>query len=310
MNEFMKPLRYAVIGTGALGGFFGGMLAKTGQEVHFLFHGDYDFVREHGLRVDSILGDFRLENIHAYKNTQDMPVCDVVLVCLKTTSDSLLKTLLTPLLHKETTVILIQNGLGNEQRLAVHFPDLSIAGALAFICSSKIGVGHIAHTDKGQITIGLHQGENCRRIEQVCADFEKACVPAQFSDNLAMSRWKKLVWNIPYNGLCVVMNATTAELMDSPPMHQLLSEIMLEVIAAANACNCPIDKGFAQAMLDHTTDMKPYAPSMKLDFDFKRPLEIEAIYSAPLDAAQKAGFDMPKTRMLKQQLQYFQSRYL
>jgi len=309
MNEFMKKVRYGVIGTGGIGGFYGGMLAHSGQEVHFLFHSDFEYVRDHGLRVDSVFGDFHLENVHAYHRTEDMPVCDVVLVGLKTTTNHLLKTLLPPLIGKNTTVILIQNGLGNEARLAADFPNLSIAGGLGFICSGKVGPGHIVHSEHGKITIGSHQGDNQPILEQVIADFVVAGVPAEISDDLLMSRWKKLVWNVPYNGLCVVMNALTSELMANPATYQLCKDLMLEVIGAANACGVSNSEKFAQVMLEYTLDMKPYAPSMKLDFDFKRPLEIDAIYTAPLQAAEKAGYDMPKVRMLEQQLRFIQNSY-
>ena len=306
----MTKLKYAVIGTGALGGFYGGILANAGNDVHFLFHSDYDFVRKNGLKVDSIQGDFHLKNCNAYNSTEQMPVCDVVLVCLKTTNNSVLKKILKPLLHENTCVILIQNGLGIEAALAADFPGLSIAGGLAFICSSKIGDGHIAHLDYGRITIGSYQGDNKEIIEQVCSDFNHAGVQADFSDNLEESRWKKLVWNIPYNGMCVVLNTTTERLMHFSKTNDLMRDLMFEVIGAAKACGVNIGDGFVQAMLDYTLKMKPYAPSMKLDYDFGRPLEIEAIYSTPLAVARKHGFDMPKVAMLEQQLCFIQDGYL
>jgi 2-dehydropantoate 2-reductase len=303
----MNKIKYAVIGTGGLGGFYGGMLAKAGQEVHFLFHSDYKQVKTHGLQIDSVLGDFHLAEINAYQSTTDMPVCDVVLVCLKTTSNHLLKEILPPILHRDTCVILVQNGLGIEAALAEDFPDLSIAGGLAFICSSKIGAGHISHVDYGKITIGLHQRASEDLLHHVCADFEAAGVPAEFSDNLGLSRWKKLVWNVPYNGMCVVLNTTTEQLMANPETYSLMKELMLEVIHGANACGYAIGELFAQVMLDSTAVMKPYAPSMKLDYDFRRPLEIEAIYSAPIKAAKACQCDMPKVSMLEKQLHFVQA---
>ena len=83
--------KYAVVGTGALGGFYGGMLAKAGKDVHFLFRNDYNHVLKNGLKVDSISGDFHLSEINAYNDTSKMPVCDVILVCMKTTSNSILR---------------------------------------------------------------------------------------------------------------------------------------------------------------------------------------------------------------------------
>jgi len=303
-------LKYGIIGTGALGGFYGGMLAHAGNDVHFLFHRDYDFVCKNGLKVDSVLGDFILENVNAYNDTKEMPKCDVVLVCLKTTNNNKLKELLPPLLHSKTIVILVQNGLNIERDLSVSFPNLSIAGALAFICSNKKSPGHVVHLDYGKITIGEFQNVDQNILNQICSDFNKAKIPAEISPNLKESRWKKLVWNIPYNGLCVVLNTTTEKLMGNPKTYILVRDLMFEVIRAAEACGVHIDKGFVQKMLDSTRLMKPYAPSMKLDFDFKRPLEIHAIYSAPLEEAKKNGFDMAKVNMLEKELFFIQNSYL
>jgi len=305
----MTRLKYAVVGTGALGGFYGGMLAHAGNDVHFLFHSDYDFVCKNGLKIDSVSGNFHLQNINTYHSTDQMPKCDVVLVCLKTTNNEVLKKILPPLLHSNTCVIMVQNGLNIEADLAKSFPNLSIAGAMAFICSNKIGEGHIAHLDYGKITIGSFQGENKELLRQVCNDFIASNVPAEFSDNLKESRWQKLVWNIPYNGLCVVLNTTTEKLMIYPEAYELVRDLMLEVIGGAKACGVQIDEGLVQVMLDSTGTMEPYAPSMKLDFDYKRPLEIGAIYSAPLAEASSKGFDMPKVKMLEQQLQFIQDSY-
>lgn len=303
-------LTYAVIGSGAIGGFYGGMLAKAGFDVHFLFHNDYKYVCDNGLRVDSVLGDFLLSGVNAYDYAFKMPKVDVVLVCLKTTANALLKDLLPPLLHEKTCVVLIQNGLGVEEQFVAHFPHLPVSGGLAYVCSSRVAPGHVVHLDHGKITLGAFQSDQSEWVRQVCGDFKSAGVPAEFTENLKESRWKKLVWNIPYNGLCVVLNATTEQLMSCPETVSLLRSMMLEVIGAANACGVSIDVGLAQSVLDMTRKMKPYAPSMKLDYDFKRPMEIEAIYTAPLREAYSVGFEMPKVAMLEQQLRFIQLGYL
>lgn len=304
-------LKYAVIGTGAIGGYYGGMLAKSGKEVHFLFHSDYEHVKEKGLKIDSVKGNFLLSPVHAYNNTADMPKCDVILVGLKTTNNNILQSLLAPLLHKDTLVILIQNGLELEEDLQKNFPGLNIAGGLAFICSNKVGAGHIAHLDYGKLSIGMHAKENGMLIESVCDDFTKAGIETDIVD-LEMARWKKLVWNIPYNGLTVALDTTTDSLMTNKSTEQLISDMMLEVIEAANHIGkgrFEIPESFANAMLEMTKIMTPYSPSMKLDYDFHRPLEIEYIYSRPIATARKAGFKMSKVEVLEQQLRFIQSQY-
>lgn len=302
-------LKYAVIGAGALGGFYGGMLAHSGKEVQFLFHSDYTHVKKEGLRVDSVLGDFHLAEVQAFINTADMKPCDVVLVCLKTTNNDMLKALLPPLLGENTLVILIQNGLGVEEDLARGFPNLNIAGGLGFICSNKVGPGHIAHLDYGKLTIGAYQTDNDKILQQVCDDLKNAGVPAEVAPDLNLARWKKLVWNIPFNGMTVVLNTTTDRLMRCDETKQLTYELMLEVVQAANYCGVSVSENFARKMIEMTETMTPYAPSMKLDYDHRREMEIGYIYSRPVQVALQAGYEMKKVSMLEKQLRFIQKGY-
>ncbi len=302
-------LRYAIIGTGALGGYYGGKLAHAGKDVHFLFHSDYKYVVKHGLRVDSVDGNMYLPTVNVYRNASEMPPCDVVLVCLKTTSNHELDTILPPLLTQGTCVILIQNGLSMEDELAIKFPSIHLGGGLGFICSSKVGPGHIVHTDYGKLTLAPYTLDAAIRVGSIAEDMKEAGIETVYTDDLVMARWRKLVWNIPFNGLCVALNTSTDKLMENPSTYALLKDLMLEVINAASACGKPINREFAQEMLDSTKVMRPYAPSMKLDYDNQRPLEIKAIYSNPLKAAIKANSNMPKVRMLEQQLQFIMESY-
>ena len=301
-------IKYGVIGTGALGGFYGGMLAKTRQDVHFLFRSDYEFVQQHGLRVDSVMGNFQLQPIRAYKKSTDMPECDVVLVCLKTTGNHHLAELIKPILHAGSIVILLQNGLGLEEDLAKQLPKAYIAGGLAFICSNKIGPGHIHHLDYGKLIIGSYKVPVDTILKQVVSDFQAAGIPTDLSPNLLFARWQKLVWNIPFNGMTVVLNTTTDKIMGNNETRELSKELMLEVIHGANACGVPLKESLAQQMIDMTIKMKPYAPSMKLDYDHRRAMEIAYIYSKPIEAARTNGFEMSKVSMLEKQLRFIQSQ--
>ncbi|MEN6622870.1 MAG: putative 2-dehydropantoate 2-reductase [Smithella sp.] len=309
MNSSQGKINYAVIGTGALGGYYGGMLARAGLNVHFLFHSDYEFAKENGLRVDSVNGNFLIKPVNAYQSTNLMPVCDVILVCLKTMNNYLLKDLLPPLLHKDTVIILMQNGLGIEEELAEYFPQHSIAGGMAFICSSKVGNGHIAHYDYGSIRIGFHQRKNEELEKQIRSDFTKAGITIEIAPDLNQARWQKLVWNIPYNGMTVVLNTTTDRLMKNPDSRRMVRDLMMEVINAAGYCKAQIGEDFVETMMKFTDAMTPYAPSMKLDYDAKRPMEIQAIYTNPVKTALKAGFDMKKVAMVEQELRFLQSTY-
>ncbi|MBV5312359.1 MAG: putative 2-dehydropantoate 2-reductase [Prolixibacteraceae bacterium] len=302
-------IRYGVVGTGALGGFYGGKLVRAGQEVHFLFRSDFEFVKKNGLQVDSVKGDFHLPEINAYHTTRQMPVCDVILVCLKTTGNHLLPELIKPLLHSESIVVLLQNGLGLEEDLFAQLPGIQIAGGLAFICSNKVGPGHINHLDYGKLILGSYNVARNTNLEQIVHDFQQADIHAELAPDLSFARWQKLVWNIPFNGMTVVLNTTTDRLMADENTRELSRELMLEVIHGANQCGVPLKESLAQQMIDMTIKMKPYAPSMKLDFDFRRPMEIEYIYSKPIQTAREAGFEMHKVAMLEKQLRFIQGNW-
>ena len=297
-------MKYAIIGTGAVGSYYGGKLAHAGCDVHFLLHSDYEYVKQHGLQVDSCDGSFHLDHPHVYHHTADMPKADVVIVALKTTRNHLLATLLPPMLHKDTLVLLIQNGIGPEPELQKQFPDLYLAAGLAFICSSKTEPGRVNHQCYGSINIGNYSCKDTRIMDQLIADFNQAGVKA-LEVEYREARWKKAVWNMPFNGMTVVMNAQTNQLLANPAMRGLIHRQMMEVIGAAQALGVQnIDASFADKMMDMTLTMTPYSPSMKLDYDFHRPMEIAYLYSHAIAEAHAVGYSMPCLEMLEAQLKF------
>ena len=297
-------MKYAIIGTGAIGGFYGARLDKAGFEVHFLLHTDYQYVVDHGLTIDSCDGNFTLPSPKVYDSTSDMPQCDVVIVALKTTQNHLLPSLLPPLLKPDTIILLIQNGIGVEADVQQLFPSQPIAAGMAFICSAKAGPGHINHQFYGNINIGNYSCHNPQRYNQMLADFRAAGIGAADVEYLE-ARWKKAVWNMPFNGMTVALNTTTNRLLSCESTHRLIYDQMLEVIGAAQALGVEnLDTRFADKMIANTIKMPPYSPSMKLDFDFHRPMEINYLYTRPIAEARAAGFAMPKLEMLEAELQF------
>lgn len=297
-------MRYGVVGTGAVGGYFGGLLAKAGREVHFLLHSDYDHVRRYGLRVDSVDGDFTLNNINVYDRTSAMPKCDVVLVAMKTTSNGMLATMLPPLLHERTLVILIQNGIGVEEDVQKMLPGARLAAGLAYICTTKIGPGHICHQSNGRMSIGDYSCGDGAFIDSVVADMTAAGLRVN-SVGHDEARWKKAVWNMPFNGMTVVMNADCAGLIGCRATECLILEMMREVVGAACACGVKgVDESYAMKMLDMTRHMPSYSSSMKVDYDNGRPMETLYLYSRPIEIAAAHGFRMPLLGMLAAQLEF------
>ncbi|MCQ2253838.1 MAG: 2-dehydropantoate 2-reductase [Bacteroidales bacterium] len=302
-------MNYAIIGSGAIGAYYGAKLAKSGKYVEFLLHSDYEYVKQNGLTVKSCDGDFALPNVNAFSCTDDMAKADVVLVGLKSTNEHLLYKVLTPLLHEKTLVVLIQNGIGLEADLQLKFPNLYIAAGLAFICSAKTEPGTVNHQCYGSINIGNFSCPDKSIIDNVIEDFRAADIETNEVE-YHEARWKKAVWNMPFNGMTVALNTQTDKLLANPATEALIYAQMKEVIDAAQACGVKnLDYTFADKMMAMTKAMVPYSPSMKLDFDFKRKMEIYYIYSRPIEEARKAGYEMHKLQMLEAELKFIESNY-
>jgi 2-dehydropantoate 2-reductase len=298
---------FSIVGTGAVGGFYGSLLQRAGFEVHFLLHGDYEHVKKCGLIIDSCNGSFCLPSVHAHRSPEEMPPGDVIIVALKTTANRALPEILPHLVKDGTVILTLQNGLGSEGEIAAIAGDQNVLGGLCFLCANKTDPGHIRHLDYGLVTLGEYRpdgqpGGITPQLDRIGGMMQNAGISIQFVDDLALARWKKLVWNIPFNGMSVIENAMTDQLVKAPAMRARCEVLMHEVATASACCARPIEEAFLDKMMNDTLKMKPYATSMKLDFDHGKPMEVESIYGNPLRAAAAAGIDMPETEKLYRQL--------
>lgn len=295
--------KYAVIGVGAVGGLYGARLQKAGHEVHYLLRSDYEHVREHGLKVKSYEGDIYLPEVKAYNRVDDMPACDVIMIALKTTQNHLLRDILSKLIRGGEILLLMQNGLGIEDDLHAMFPDNVIIGGLCFLCCSKTGPGKIHHQDFGHVHIGEYRSDHTpsgvtENLKMIESDFVGSGTKIQALDDLLFARWRKLVWNVPFNGMTVLLSTTTDNLMAGKATCGLARDLMMEVVKGASAFGRDIDMQFVEQMLEYTRRMTPYKPSMLLDYESGRPMELEAIYGNPVRAAAGRGVEMYAANVL------------
>ncbi|MFY1668178.1 putative 2-dehydropantoate 2-reductase [Pseudomonas sp. Pseu.R1] len=312
MSEPPKQPRIGIIGTGAIGGFYGLMLARAGYDVHFLLRSEFSTVSQQGLRIDShVHGLLTLDNVQAYSSAADMPPCDWLLVGAKTTGNNGIAPAIAQAAAPGARVLNLQNGLGVEEELRALLPDsLHLLGGLCFICVHRTGPGQITHQALGAVNIGYYSGPaadaaaSLAIVEEGAALFHAAGIDSVAMDNLDKARWQKLVWNVPYNGLSVLLGASTTPLMADPDSRDLIQGLMAEVVRGAEACGHELPEGYAQHLFNITEKMPDYRPSMYHDFVEKRPLELDAIYVRPLAAALAGGCDMPKIRALFQSLAF------
>ena len=294
-------MHIGVIGAGALGLHYGAMLQRAGHRLSFLLRSDYQAIRKHGLQIYSINGDYSLPQVSGYQSAEQIGPVELILVGLKTFANEHLIKLVKPLVGENTAILTLQNGLGNEELLAEQFPAEQILGGIAFLCSNRGEPGHVHHLGEGRIRLGEFSGGLSSRSQALAEMFSQAGVPCEAVSDLHKARWEKLIWNIPFNGLCALTNKNVKQLLDHPPCKALVRDIMQEVVDAANAQHLsePINgTPLITRMIQMTEQMDSYCPSMMIDRQEGRPLELNAIYTIPLQLATQADIAMPRTGML------------
>ena len=303
-------MRVAVIGAGALGLYYGALLQKSGVDTHFLLRRDYDAVHRHGLQVYSINGDFHLPKVHAWRTPEEIGETDLVIVGLKTFANDRYPELIAPLLNSNTMILTLQNGLGNEEDLADIFGAERIIGGVAFLCSNRGEPGTVHHLGAGRIVLGEFVRRDSDRLDRLAEMFCKSGVDCRTTDDLKRARWEKLVWNIPFNGLSALLQQSVDRLLAVSSTRRLIREIMLEVIRAGNGqgLNSDIPEKFADSMIEFTDNMGVYKPSMQIDREEGRELEIGSIFRIPLRFGAEKGNAMPRTEMLATLLEQTQVR--
>ena len=291
--------RIAVIGSGAIGSFYGGKLAYGGCDVHFLLRNGFDEIKRCGIRVRGKKENFHVTEVQGYKTSDTMGPCDLVLIALKATDNDALLTLIPPLLHRQTMLLTLQNGLGNEEFLAQHFGAERVIGGLCFICLHRVSPGLIEHFDYGHVVIGEFAGEAKSRTHDLAREFTDCEIVCRVADDLMQERWCKLVWNIPFNGLTIAAGGiTTEDILRDPGLRSAALGLMNEVIEAAKNCGHTLPRDVALEQMQRTQTMGAYKPSTLLDFEAGRALEVEAIWGEALRRAQARGTPMPRLEQL------------
>ncbi|MDR0901513.1 MAG: 2-dehydropantoate 2-reductase [Opitutaceae bacterium] len=292
--------KIAIVGAGAIGCYYGARLARAGEDVRFLMRGDLAAVRERGLRVKTPDEEIVLPKVSAAATPEEIGPCDLVLVALKTTANAELARLAGPLVGGRTTVVTLQNGLGSDEELARLFGAERVAGGLCFICVNRVAPGEITCLEPGSVSFAEFQRPAGAGARALAAMFSRAGVKAVAGDNLAELRWKKLVWNVPFNGLAIAAGGVTTDVLTGDA--ELLAAargLMLEIIAATKAVTgCEIPARFVEKQIEATRAMPPYKPSSLIDFLEGREVEVESIWGEPLRRARAAGVDTPRLAML------------
>lgn len=289
----------AVVGSGAIGLYYGGRLAEAGGDVRFLARSDFEALSQNGIRAESVAGDFDLPHAKVSSSPEEIGQVDLVIVSWKATANGALAETLPPLLHEGSQVLTLQNGLGNCESIAEIVGAERVCGGLCFVCVNRIAPGRISHTAGGRLTIGEFSKGVPGRAESMAARFREAKIPASATDDLLMAQWEKLIWNIPFNGLAVAEGGVTTDvLLSDTRTENTIRELMWEVVTAARAQGISLDEKLVETNIGRTRPMGPYRPSTMIDFMEGRELELGPIWEEPLRRANAAGVATPALEKL------------
>jgi len=292
-----------VVGAGAIGLYYGARLAAAGNEVRFLLRSDYDTVKREGIRVESVAGDLHLKEVKAYLTPAEIGPVDLVIVAWKTTSNDLFEEVLPPLLHEHTQVLTLQNGLGNCERLVELVRADQVLGALCFVCLNRLSPGLVSHTAGGRISVGEYVNDGRGRAEEIARRFSVAGIPTDAAPSLAEAQWKKLVWNVPFNGLAIAEGGVTTDvLLATPGVEDEIRALMSEVVTAARAQGLALEDSLIDFNIERTRPMGPYRPSSMIDYVEGREVEFDSIWGEPLRRAKAAGVEVPHMERLAERI--------
>ncbi|EMY78819.1 2-dehydropantoate 2-reductase [Leptospira weilii serovar Ranarum str. ICFT] len=293
--------RILVLGTGAIAGLYAGKLAQAGCKVDFWARKNSSELESNGFQIESrSWGNFRYQANRIFETVpKNLNEYDLVLNCLKCLPAIRLEAILGKSIPNDLPILLLQNGIGIEEPVSSLYPNNEILSGLAFVCANRLGVGKILHLDYGELTIGSWNRNPSSLCEKLVALWNTVGVPTTATETIRQARWKKLMWNAPFNPISVLSGGkNTSEILEEPASRLLVIEIMKEVQKLSKLDGAEVPETQIETLIRMTEVMKPYKTSMLLDFEAGRPLESEAILGNAIKIGEINGLEIPYIQTL------------
>ena len=286
-------MKVAVVGVGAVGGYFGGLLARGGADVTFIARGErLEALRARGLTVKSGKGDFSIR-IRATDDPAEVGPVNLVLFCVKSydTEPAIRQAL--PMVGPHTDVLSLQNGIDNEEQIASIIGKEKVVAGVAYIGASTPEPGLILHQESGKIVFGELDGGLSERIVRLKAFFDRYNLPADTSANIAAVLWTKLAWNAPFNAINTLVGGPVKAILENPHTRELARLVTAEVVAVANAAG--VGLAFEEVWERNVKFSQHYGvkTSMLQDHEAGKPLEHEALNGVIIKKAAALGLPTP-----------------
>jgi 2-dehydropantoate 2-reductase len=304
-------MRVAVFGTGGVGGYFGGRLARAGEAVTFIARGEHlRALRESGLRVDSIEGDFVVQPVQATSDPAEAGHVDLVIVGVKAWQVPAAARAMTPLVGPTTTVLTLQNGVDAPSQLAAELGPERVIGGLCQIVSFVIAPGHIRHAGfEPSVVFGELDNRRSERVERIRDAFSHAGVNASIAADIQVALWSKFLFIVSYSGVGALTGKTAGELRTDPETRELLRRALTEVEALAYALEVRLPRDTVEKSLASVAALPADATSsMQRDILAGRPSELESQTGAVVRLAHEAGVAVPTHEAIYRALQPLETR--
>jgi 2-dehydropantoate 2-reductase len=295
-------LRIAVVGAGAVGGYFGAQLAKAGHDVTFIARGDHlRALQTAGLRIESKLADIRLPQIRATDRLPEIGSSDFILICVKLWDTDAVLAAIAPHLAERSTVISLQNGVEKEELLAAALGGEHVVGGVCYIAAQIVSPGLIRHTGTMQrVIVGELDGETSARTEQFVAACRHSGIDAEVSRNIRRAIWEKFVFLVGTSGATVTMRSTIGGIRSNPRTRAFLLDLMREASAVAAAHGIDLPAQFAEDRLKFCDQLPPQmVASMRNDLEAGKRLEIDWFSGAVCKLGTAAGIETPLNRAVR-----------
>ncbi|HKE94143.1 MAG TPA: 2-dehydropantoate 2-reductase [Povalibacter sp.] len=288
--------RILIVGAGAIGALFGSALARQGAQVSVVCRSDFDSVSRDGYAIRSpLLGD---HTFRPHAVLRDVAQCttppDYLILTVKVLQNVDRAALIRPAVGPQTVILLIENGVDIEQEIADAFPHNELLSALAFVGVGRTGRGEIHHQSYGSLVMGRYPGGASAAALKIAALFEASKVACKVTDNVVAARWQKALWNAVFNPISILGGVLdTAMMLRTDADQQFIRRAMQEVSTVAASAGYPLPPQLIDQLIASTRAMPAYKTSMALDYEARRPMEIEAILGNTVRIGRANGVAMP-----------------
>jgi 2-dehydropantoate 2-reductase len=293
-------MRIAILGSGGVGGYFGGRLAATGTDVTFIARGAHlAALRERGLRIESPRGDIHVPRVTATDDPAEVGPVDIVFFSVKLYDTDAATRMLPPLIGPQTLVVPFQNGVDSVDVLSRAVGRAHVAGGTAYVYAVIAGPGLIRHTAMGRLIFGQLDGARSPLLEQLLEACQRAGFDAILSNHIMDDIWSKFARLTVFSGLTAVTRCPIGPLRDDAGLSEMMRGALRESISVARAKGVPLGDDLVDEIQVATAALPPNARSSMLDdLEHGRPLELPWLSGALVRMGKEVGVDTPIHRFI------------